>query len=148
MHYAPEEDKIWQRSRIVNWRRRFPQWLEVLKIEQRSAGRLPWLTMVRALLTGVVPRAVWRQRMRVCMRCELFSTVHGKTGKLYMCKSTHPDLLGVGCGCAVNISALSANPYGYGCYGRMLYPDLGWGPHFWKGRWDRLKSVIDFVRRR
>ena len=131
----------------MNWRR-FKQWLEVLALERRAAGRLPWLTMLAAILSGVVPRAVWRERMRTCMRCPLYSTVEGKTGRLHLCKSTHPDMLGVGCGCAVNVSALSARPYFYGCYGRDIDSSLGWGAHVWPSRWARVRSIVDFAMRK
>lgn len=137
----------------MNWSKRFRQWLLVLQLEHRSGGRLPWLTMLMAILSGVVPRRVWRSRMRTCMTCDLYSTVQPqgttkRTERLHLCKSGHPAMLGAGCHCAVNILALTANPYGAGCIGRNIDASLGWGPHVWASRWARYKSVIDFLRRR
>lgn len=117
-------------------------------MERRSAGRLPWLTMLLALLSGPVPRSVWRTRMRTCMACPLYSTVRGKSGKLYLCKSSHPAFSGLGCGCAVNVAALAAAPYPDGCYGRSLplTLGLGWPAHVWPHWWSRHVAVIDFIR--
>jgi hypothetical protein len=120
-----------------------------LALERRSAGRLPWWTMMRAIISGPVPRSVWRARMRTCMTCDLYSTVQPegttkRTDRLHLCKSTHPDLLGVGCGCAVNVSALTANPYGAGCVGRNFAPDLGWGPYHHPSLRARLWAPVRF----
>lgn len=137
----------------MNWRKRFKQWLLALRLEKLSAGKLPWLTMLMAIFSGVVPRLVWRERMRICMKCDFYSTVqsHGtykKTDRLHLCKSSHPSMLGAGCHCAVNISALSSNPYGDGCYGRNLDKSIGWPSYTWPSRLDKCKSVIDFLLKR
>lgn len=138
----------------MNWKKRLRQWLLVLRLENKSVGKLPWLTMVMAVLSGPVPRRVWRERIRFgCARCPLYSTVQPKgtkkrTDLLHLCKSTHPLFAGLGCGCAVNIAAMTASPYAHGCFGRNLpiKPELGWGPHVWPHWWSRYFAIIDFIR--
>lgn len=137
----------------MNYKRRIPQWIEALKLDDRTAGSLPWLTMFRAVLSGVVPRKVWHTRMRTCMTCDLYSTVQMKgttkrTDKLHLCKSSHPAMLGAGCHCAVNILALTANPYGFGCIGRTIAPDIGWPAYVWPSRWARIKATLAFLLNR
>lgn len=131
-------------------RHRFRQWLQALELERRTAGRLPWLTMVMAVLSGPVPRQVWRARMRTCMTCDLYSTVQvegtsKRTDRLHLCKSTHPDMLGAGCHCAVNVLAMTANPYGKGCIGQNIAPDLGWPAYQHPSVWARLWAPIRFL---
>lgn len=82
------------------------------------------------------------------MRCPLYSTVQVKSGTLHLCRSTHPLFYGLGCHCAVNVAALTANPHGLGCIGRDIDPELGWGPHLWPNRRARVWSVVAFLRGR
>lgn len=69
------------------------------------------------------------------------------TDRLHLCKSTHPDMLGIGCGCDVNMAALWAAPYaGKGCYGKTLADDIGWPAHIDRRSWPR--RILDFLRGR
>lgn len=130
----------------MNWKRRYRQWRHVLEREGRSGGRVPWLTMVLAVLSGPVPRSVWRARMRTCANCPLYSVVESSTGRLPVCRSTHPAMRGQGCGCYLPFTALTANPYGHGCYGRLLDSELGWPAHVFRSRLAEAWAVIDFLR--
>ncbi len=129
-------------------RRRLKQWVEALRLA--GVRRVPWLGLVRAILSGPVPREVWRVRMRTCYECPLFSTVQmpgttKRTDRLWLCKSTHPDMVGIGCGCALHYKALAAEPYQNGCFGRGLDPDLGWPAYRFRDWGERLGCVIDFI---
>lgn len=133
------------------WPRRLRQWLYALRLA--GAAKVPWFGMLQALLSGPVPREVWRNRMRYgCFVCPLYSSVQmpgttKRTDRLHLCKSTHPQMLGVGCHCAVNIVALTADPYGKaGCFGRNLDPELGW-PVYVDHR-SKRQAFIDFLRGR
>ena len=133
----------------MNWPRRLRQWIKALRMA--GVSRVPWWGMVQALLSGPVPRSVWRQRLRYgCFACPLYSSVQmpgttKKTDRLHLCKSTHPQMLGVGCHCAVNIVALTADPYGKaGCFGRNLDEEMGWPVHQDNRRWWRRN--LDFLR--
>ena len=80
--------------------------------------------------------------MRTCLTCDLCSRENG----VLLCKSTHPDMLGVGCGCYLPYTAMWANPYPPGgCYGRSLDPDLGWPAYEFKDCGERLANVLDFI---
>lgn len=120
--------------------RRLKQWLYALRLA--GVRRVPWLGLLSAILSGPVPRPVWRARMRTCLRCPLYSKRDG----VGLCLSSHPDMLDVGCGCYLAYTALWANPHPPGgCYGRSLDPDLGWGPYEWKGRGERVLAALDFL---
>jgi len=125
----------------MNWRRRFPEWLAALREEKRTAGRLPWLTFARAILTGTVPRRVWCARMRTCLTCPMYRK------ELHLCKSTHPAFEGLGCRCVTWATAMFANPKGNGCFAKTELPDgpFGWGPYQFKSRWERWTSPLRFV---
>lgn len=123
--------------------RRLRQWIEALKLA--GITKVPWLGLVRAVLSGPVPRKVWRARMRACLQCPLFSVEHTAAGRVHLCRSNHPDMMGVGCGCYLPFLAMAATPYPDGCFGREIDPDLGWGVHHWPSRGARLMAVIDFL---
>lgn len=125
-------------------RRRFNEWLAALREEKRTAGRLPWLTFARAILSGVVPARVWRRRMRTCLTCPLFRR------ELNLCKSVHPAFLGLGCHCSVWATGLFANPEGNGCFIKTIHPtgSFGWPAYIWRSKIERLVSPIRFLLRR
>lgn len=118
--------------------RRIKQWIEALRMA--GVTRVPWWGMVTALLSGPAPREVWRRRMRTCMTCPLYSRPSG----VPLCRSTHPQMLGVGCGCYLPFKALAAAPYPAGCFGRGLDEEIGWPVHSDNRRWWR--RILDFVR--
>lgn len=126
----------------MNWSRRFPEWLAALREEQRTAGRVPWLTMARAVMSGVVPRRVWRQRIRTCYACPVFNK------EMLTCRGVPAQIAHLGCGCYVPFEALSAEPYVGGCWGRASIGDtFGWGAYRMRW-WERPWSVVRFVLRR
>jgi hypothetical protein len=134
----------------MRWRKRIKQWVAVIRLAHGDKAKIPWVRMAFAVLTGIVPREVWRARMRRCMTCPLYSTVQPagttkRTDLLHLCKSTHPRFAGLGCHCAVNIAAVTANPYGQGCFGRTLNDTLGWGAYVWSSGWSKLRAVICFI---
>lgn len=110
----------------------------------RWAGKeapTPWLHMIRVAIGGPVPRAVWRQRYRTCLRCPLFN------GSNRACSSTHPKYMGLGCKCLTWLKALFARPYPEGCYGRSLDDsgEIGWGPYHHPTIWHRLWAPFRFL---
>lgn len=121
----------------MNWGRRLREWYEVLRLEGER-GRLPWWKMVRAVWSGPVPRAVWRRRMRTCLRCPLYNPAYRSCRPV-----SHPHL---GCGCYVPFTALSAAPYDAGCWGRGMAEDVGWPSYQDPRRFARLRLVLAFLR--
>lgn len=128
----------------MKWSKRFPEWLSALREEKRSAGRIPWLTFARSVFSGTVPRHVWRQRLRYgCYQCELFNRAK------HTCRGTVPPYDQHGCNCYIPFSALTAEPYPGGCYGRAKFgPDFGWGTYQFPSRMARLLSPLSFLMRR
>ena len=122
----------------MNFPRRLRQWVTALRLA--GITHVPWLGLVRAVLSGPVPRRVWRQRLRYgCFQCPLYSKVNG----VHLCRSSHPDMMGIGCGCYLPFLALWAAPYAHGCYGKTLVDDIGW-PVYRDPR-GRLRAVLDFL---
>lgn len=136
----------------MRWRKRIPQWIKALRLA--GAKNVPWFGLVSAVLSGPVPRKVWRERLRFgCFLCPLYSSVQMPRTKwagnrVALCRSTHPDFDGLGCGCYLPFTAMAANPHGKGCFGRNLpiKPELGWGPHVWPHWWSRYVAVLAFLR--
>lgn len=130
-------------------RRRIKQWLVALRLA--GVTRVPWLGMAMAVLGGPVPRAVWRQRMRHgCFQCPLWSSVQMPgttkgTDRVHLCKSTHPDMLGMGCNCYLPFLAWWTEPYPGGCVGQSIDPSLGWGAYRYPSLWAQLRGVLDFI---
>ncbi len=124
-------------------RRRIREWLAVIRLERGTDVRIPWLKMLRGILTPV-PRAVWRERLRYgCYQCPIFDH------ETMRCRSVHPDLLGLGCGCYVVFTALVPEPYVGGCWGRAKFNDtFGWGAYAWPSRIDRWLALPRFLMRK
>jgi hypothetical protein len=95
--------------------RRLTEWRRAVV----SAGRtLSWWAMARALLSGTVPRAIWRQRIRVCGKCPVYRP------ETRTCGGSEPRM---GCGCYVPFKALAAEPYPGGCWVRSIgVANEGW----------------------
>lgn len=128
----------------MNWRRRIPQWITALRRAHGIGVPIPWLKMLRGILTPV-PRAVWRERLRYgCYQCPLFDKDN------LICCGVMGPLKGIGCRCYLPFKALSAAPYEdknhRGCYGRVMFgDDFGWGEHVFASRWEILTALPRFL---
>lgn len=125
----------------MHWSYRLAQWVIAL---HRAKHRVPWFGMIRAILSGPVPRSVWRERLRYgCYQCPVFNK------ELLTCRGAVPLVAHLGCDCFVPFSALTAEPYAGGCWGRAAIGNgFGWGTYRFKSRWDRLTSPIRFLIRK
>lgn len=74
--------------------------------------RPPWLGMLRALLSGSVPKHVWRARMRVCRNCPVYDR------QKKVCWNMNIGMFGAGCRCYCPTLAMTAEPYKGGCWAR------------------------------
>jgi len=119
----------------MNWRKRLRQWVAALRMA--GVRNVPWLGLISAILSGPVPRSVWRARMRTCMKCPLYSKPEG----VLICRSTHPDMLGLGCSCYLPFTAMTAKAYENGCFGRDLEDTLGWPNYAWPKPSEQLKLL-------
>lgn len=123
----------------MNWRKRFAQWEAALIRAQRTAGPLPWWTMIRAILGGVVPRSVWRARMRYgCAQCPVYDGVRK------VCRGVVAPYDTMGCFCYTPLEALTAEPYPGGCWGAAQFGPFGWEAYP-MGRLERWYSPIRFL---
>jgi hypothetical protein len=126
----------------VNWPYRIGQWLVALHFARQRA---PWWRMIRALMSGTVPRSVWRERMRYgCYQCPVFNK------ERLTCRGAVPQVSRLGCDCFIPLLALTAEPYisseGSGCWGRAaLGGEFGWGAYKFPTRGARLVSPIRFL---
>lgn len=121
----------------MNWRRRIREWIILLRRER--ANGIPWWGLVKAILTGPVPRTVWRRRMRICHQCPVFDPYHKA------CRPIDPDYRHLGCGCYTPFSALTARPYKEGCWGRTMMANIGWSYYL---QASRFQAVLNFLRGR
>ncbi len=123
----------------MNWCR-LTQWIAVLRLERGTGARIPWLAMLRGMLAPV-PRSVWRARLRYgCYQCPIFDN------ETLRCRSLHPDLIGLGCGCYVVFKALAPEPYAGGCWGRAKFGGtFGWAAHVWPSAMDRWLALPRFL---
>ncbi len=75
-----------------------------------------------------------------CYQCPLFDK------EFLRCFSVHPDFYGTGCGCYVLFSALTAEPYVGGCWGRAAYgSNFGWGAYRFPSVWARIAAPFRFM---
>lgn len=124
----------------MSWGLRLRQWIAALRLA--GVAKVPWLGLLRAILSGPVPRRVWRQRLRYgCFQCPLYSKVNG----VMLCRSSHPDMLGIGCGCYLPFLAMAAAPYPKGCFGKTLADDIGWPLYQHPSVWARLLAPLRFL---
>lgn len=124
----------------MNWRKRIPEWLAVIRWNAGRNVPIPWLHMLAVILGGPVPRAVWRSRIRTCLRCPLYRA------DLRACSSIHPEHLGLGCGCHCPVTCLFAEPYKGGCIARSWgETEMGWPAYRYPSIWHRLWAPIRFL---
>lgn len=122
----------------MNWPFRLAQWVIALHVARQ---RIPWSGLARAVVSGPVPREVWRARMRYgCFQCPAFN--HERL----TCRGVPRQFQHLGCDCYVPFSALTAEPYPGGCWGRAaLGVNFGWGAHVWPSRWAKVRATIVFL---
>lgn len=122
----------------MKWLQRTRQWIAVVRAQKK---RVPWLTMVRAVLSGPVPREVWMRRMRSgCFRCPVFDRTN------YTCHCPHPDYRHLGCKCYTPFMALTAAPYPAGCWGREIMGEtLGWPRHDFSSARQKRRAILAFL---
>ena len=83
-----------------------------------AEGRPNWLGLIREAFGGTSSRAVWRYRMRRCIRCPLYDAT------VKRCRPYEGSALGCACYCP-----LIALFYRHPCWGRIHLPDepdVGW----------------------
>jgi hypothetical protein len=135
---------------MIHWHRRISEWRTVFWKERANVSVRG---LLRAILSGPVPREVWRRRMRYgCGRCPIHARklirVDGVltwTG-LHACRAEYGDVK-LGCGCLTTAVALSANPYGDGCWAHSIDTNEGWSAYLFTGRWAKVRAVWRFFRR-
>lgn len=105
----------------MKWRKRFSEWAVIYN---GAAGEVPrwrlWIKMIRALMSGTIPRRVYIRRLRTCMKCPVYDPI------LRVCRPRNPAFSHLGCGCYIPFTALAAAPYPKGCWGRQHLPSVGW----------------------
>lgn len=116
--------------------RRIQSWWRVAR---QNAGLLDGLAMLRALASGPVPRDVWRDRLRICLRCPILDR------ETMACRKVIASGRVLGCRCFVPFLALTAAPYEGGCYAHNIAPHEGWPAYRFGGRWERVKAVLKFL---
>lgn len=96
------------------------------------------------MLTGPVPRKVWRERMRYgCFQCPLFNK------PLLTCRGVVKPYDQYGCDCFLPFKALVAAPHKGGCYGREEFGgEFGWGAYVWPSRCARIVAPLRFALRK
>lgn len=134
------QDSLDVAATSMNWRLRLQQWRNVLWRERGAGHPLPWLKMLRGILTPV-PRAVWRSRLRYgCYQCPIFDKA------TLTCSSVHPKLAGLGCGCFVPFKALAPEPYEHGCWGQAKFGStFGWPAYVFPSMLDRWLALPRFL---
>lgn len=122
----------------MNWPFRLAQWVIALHFARQ---RIPWWGLVRAILSGPVPRQIWRERLRHgCYTCPLFNREH------LTCRGVPKQVRHLGCDCFLPFSALTAEPYAGGCWGRaVIGPTFGWGTYVWPSRWAKWRATVRFI---
>jgi hypothetical protein len=125
----------------MNWALRIAQWIIAL---HKAKHRIPLVGMFKAILSGPVPRKVWRERLRYgCYECVLFNK------ELLTCRGAMKPYDQWGCDCFLPFKAMSAEPHKGGCYGRETFKgDFGWGAYVWPSRWARIMAPIRFILRK
>lgn len=133
---------------MLHWRKRISEWRTVMA---QKGVKVSIVSLARAVLSGPVPADVWRDRMRVCLRCPIYNA------DLKACRQPNPrgpDYLDLGCGCYTPFSALTAVPYtkAGGCWAREITKNAepasareGWGAYLFPSRWAKVRAVWRFL---
>lgn len=121
---------------MINWRKRIAEWRAVMA---RKEIKVSARVLFHALLSGPVPPDVWRDRIRTCLRCELYNA------ELKACHRQLQDGRIVGCGCYVPFKAFTANPYGDGCWGHSIAVYVGWPKYVFISTRAKWRAVWRFI---
>lgn len=122
----------------LNWHRRLSDWSAHVRAQH---GRVSWLNMVLALLSGPVPADVWRERIKICARCPV------KSPDAWVCRRELADGRKIGCNCDLVFKCLTAVPYSKtgGCYAREITVHEGWAAYVFPSRRAKLRAVWRFI---
>lgn len=134
---------------MLHLRKRLREWADIVRWHH---GSVSWLAMGLAILSGPVPRAIWRARMRKCRQCpvharRLLRDNHGilKWVGLHLCHH-QSGAQTLGCGCNTTFLALTAAPYPTGCWARETTKNDrdGWPAYVFPSRWAKVRAVWRF----
>jgi hypothetical protein len=121
---------------MLRWSQRIREWAVVAR---QHAGLASGLTMLRAILSGPVPREVWRARIKTCLTCPVLDR------RTMACRRVMPDGSVIGCSCFTPFLAITAAPYPKGCYARQRLPNEGWPSYRFPSRRAKVRAVLRFL---
>lgn len=121
---------------MLNWKRILSEWAHVAR---QHAGLSSGVTMAAAILSGPVPADVWRDRIRVCLKCPILDR------ETMACRRVLSDGSTLGCGCHAPLLALTAAPYPKGCFARQLTEREGWPIYTFPSRRAKIRAVWQFI---
>lgn len=121
---------------MLHWGKRIAEWRAVLA---HKGVKVSTVALLRALFSGPVPADVWRDRMRVCMRCPVYDR------DLRACFKPLSDGRVIGCGCYTPFKAMTAAPYARGCYAREITEHEGWPAYRFTSWWAKVRAIWRFV---
>lgn len=133
---------------MFHFRKRINEWRAVLALK---GVKISTWALVRAVLSGPVPANVWRDRIRVCLRCPVYNATLKACHRRIADGDFHLDL---GCGCYVPFLALTAVPYSPdgGCWAREVTKTAeppsareGWIAHRFPSRPAKWRAVFQFL---
>jgi hypothetical protein len=126
---------------MLAWGTRITEWRRVMT---QKGVKVSIVSLARAVLSGPVPADVWRDRMRVCLRCPIFNQELKACHRRIEDGGYHRDL---GCRCYTPFLALTAVPYSKtgGCWAREITVHEGWPAYLFPSRLEKLRAVARFV---
>jgi hypothetical protein len=133
---------------MLHWRKRISEWRTVLA---QKGVKVSIFALARAVLSGPVPPDVWRDRMRVCLRCPVYNRELKRCGRLVVDGNYHRQL---GCLCYTPFLALTAAPYSPdgGCWAREVTKEAkppsareGWGAYAFPSWWAKWRAIWRFI---
>lgn len=135
---------------MLNWRKCIFNWRAVIILGAADAPlwwRLRYhavsaLKMARALASGPVPTNVWRDRVRVCLRCPVLDR------ETMACRRVLPSGQILGCQCYTPFLALTAAPHPAGCWARAITDHEGWPSFQYPSAREKLRAIWGFPFRK
>jgi hypothetical protein len=127
---------------VLIWSKRIAEWRTVMA---QKGVEVSIVSLARAVLSGPVPADVWRDRMRVCLRCPVFNRELKACHKRIESGAFHRDL---GCRCYTPFLAFTAVPYtrAGGCWAREIATNEGWPAYIFPSRWAKVRAAWRFLR--